>query len=70
MNKKVPFSVGDSTDYPISLYAASKINELMAYSYHLYDLPVTGLRFLQFMVLTEGQIWHIINSQRILFLSP
>jgi UDP-glucuronate 4-epimerase len=46
-NTKLPFSVGDSTDHPISLYAATKkANELMAYSYsHLYSLPVTGLRF-------------------------
>jgi len=46
-NTKVPFSVEDKTDHPISLYAATKkANELMAYSYsHLYRLPVTGLRF-------------------------
>ena len=46
-NTKVPFAVGDRTDYPVSLYAATKkANELMAYSYsHLYDLPTTGLRF-------------------------
>ena len=46
-NTKLPFSVEDSTDHPISLYAATKkANELMAYSYsHLYRLPVTGLRF-------------------------
>lgn len=46
-NKKVPFSVRDSVDHPISLYAASKkANELMAYSYsHLYGIPSTGLRF-------------------------
>ena len=46
-NAKLPFSVDDRTDYPISLYAATKkANELMAYSYsHLYRLPVTGLRF-------------------------
>lgn len=46
-NAKLPFSVGDRTDHPISLYAATKkANELMAYSYsHLYRLPVTGLRF-------------------------
>ena len=46
-NAKVPFSVGDRTDHPVSFYAASKkANELMAYSYsHLYHLPVTGLRF-------------------------
>ena len=46
-NAKLPFSVDDKTDHPISLYAATKkANELMAYSYsHLYRLPVTGLRF-------------------------
>lgn len=46
-NTKLPFSVGDSVDRPISLYAATKkANELMAYSYsHLYRLPTTGLRF-------------------------
>jgi UDP-glucuronate 4-epimerase len=46
-NTKVPFSVGDRTDHPVSLYAATKkANELMAYSYsHLYRLPVTGMRF-------------------------
>src|SRR6202166_4138929 len=46
-NTKLPFSVEDKTDHPISLYAATKkANELMAYSYsHLYRLPVTGLRF-------------------------
>jgi UDP-glucuronate 4-epimerase len=46
-NTKLPFSVDDRTDYPVSLYAATKkANELMAYSYsHLYRLPVTGLRF-------------------------
>ena len=46
-NKKTPFSIDDNVDHPISLYAATKkSNELMAYTYsHLYDLPVTGLRF-------------------------
>jgi UDP-glucuronate 4-epimerase len=46
-NAKVPFSVGDNTDRPVSFYAATKkANEVMAYSYsHLYRLPVTGLRF-------------------------
>jgi UDP-glucuronate 4-epimerase len=46
-NTKLPFSVEDRTDHPISLYAATKkANELMAHSYsHLYGLPVTGLRF-------------------------
>jgi UDP-glucuronate 4-epimerase len=46
-NTKLPFSVHDCVDHPISLYAASKkANELMAHSYsHLYNLPTTGLRF-------------------------
>jgi UDP-glucuronate 4-epimerase len=46
-NTKVPFSVDDKTDCPVSFYAATKkANELMAHSYsHLYRLPVTGLRF-------------------------
>ncbi|MGF1601781.1 MAG: NAD-dependent epimerase [Thermosynechococcaceae cyanobacterium] len=46
-NRKVPFSVKDPVDHPVSLYAATKkANELMAHSYsHLYDLPITGLRF-------------------------
>jgi UDP-glucuronate 4-epimerase len=44
---RVPFSVNDNVDHPISLYAATKkSNELMAHAYsHLYGLPVTGLRF-------------------------
>lgn len=46
-NAKLPFSVKDNVDHPISLYAATKkANELMAHSYsHLYRLPTTGLRF-------------------------
>jgi UDP-glucuronate 4-epimerase len=46
-NTRLPFSVSDSVDHPISLYAASKkANELMAHTYsHLYRLPTTGLRF-------------------------
>jgi len=46
-NTKIPFSVHDNVDHPISLYAASKkANELMAHTYsHLYNLPTTGLRF-------------------------
>lgn len=46
-NTKVPFSVTDNVDHPISLYAASKkANELVAHVYsHLYRLPTTGLRF-------------------------
>ena len=46
-NKKLPFSVDDRTDSPVSLYAATKLaNEHMSYSYaHLYGMPLTGLRF-------------------------
>lgn len=46
-NTKLPFSVNDNVDHPISLYAASKkANELMAHTYsHLYRVPATGLRF-------------------------
>ena len=46
-NRKLPFSVHDPVDHPVSLYAATKkANELMAHTYsHLYRLPTTGLRF-------------------------
>jgi len=46
-NTKLPFSVHDNVDHPVSLYAASKkANELMAHSYsHLFRMPTTGLRF-------------------------
>ena len=46
-NKKVPSSVADKVDEPISLYAATKrSNELIAHAYsHLYSIPITGLRF-------------------------
>ena len=46
-NTKMPFSIHDNVDHPVSLYAASKkANELMAHTYsHLYQLPTTGLRF-------------------------
>jgi UDP-glucuronate 4-epimerase len=44
---KMPLSVDDRVDHPVSLYAATKkSNELMAFTYsHLYDIPTTGLRF-------------------------
>ena len=44
---KIPFSVEDKTDSPVSLYAATKkSNELLAHAYsHLYGIPATGLRF-------------------------
>jgi UDP-glucuronate 4-epimerase len=46
-NTRMPFSVHDNVDHPVSLYAASKkANELMAHTYsHLYGLACTGLRF-------------------------
>lgn len=47
MNIKQPFSTNDNTDYPISLYAATKkSNEILAHSYsHLFNIPCTALRF-------------------------
>jgi UDP-glucuronate 4-epimerase len=46
-NTKMPFSVHDNVDHPLSLYGASKkANELMSHAYaHLFALPATGLRF-------------------------
>ncbi len=46
-NTKMPFSVHDNVDHPLSLYGASKkANELMSHAYaHLFGLPMTGLRF-------------------------
>ena len=46
-NTRMPFSVHDNVDHPLSLYGASKkANELMAHAYaHLFKLPTTGLRF-------------------------
>lgn len=46
-NKKVPYSIEDKVDYPVSLYAATKkSNELLAHAYSkLYNIPSTGLRF-------------------------
>jgi UDP-glucuronate 4-epimerase len=46
-NTKMPFSVHDNVNHPVSLYAATKkANELMAHTYsHLYNIPTTGLRF-------------------------
>jgi UDP-glucuronate 4-epimerase len=46
-NTRMPFSVHDNVDHPLSLYAATKkANELMAHTYaSLYGLPCTGLRF-------------------------
>ena len=46
-NTELPFAEHHNVDHPVSFYAASKkANELMAHSYsHLYQLPVTGLRY-------------------------
>ena len=46
-NTKMPFSIHDNVNHPLSLYAASKkSNELMSHTYsHLYNIPTTGLRF-------------------------
>ncbi len=46
-NRKLPFSVHDGANHPITLYAATKVaNEAMAHSYaYLFGLPMTGLRF-------------------------
>lgn len=46
-NTRLPFSTGDSTDHPLSLYSATKkSNEAMAHAYaHVHGLPATGLRF-------------------------
>ncbi len=46
-NTKLPYSVEDEVNNPISLYAATKrSDELMSHSYsHLYKIPQTGLRF-------------------------
>lgn len=46
-NTRMPFSVSDTVDHPVSFYAATKkANELMAHTYsHLYRMPTTGLRF-------------------------
>ena len=47
MNDKVPFSIDDNVDHPISMYAATKkSNELMAHTYsHLFSIETIGLRF-------------------------
>jgi len=46
-NTTMPFSEHQSTEHPLTLYAATKkANEMMAHSYaHLYGIPCTGLRF-------------------------
>ncbi|MEQ8387382.1 MAG: NAD-dependent epimerase/dehydratase family protein [Alphaproteobacteria bacterium] len=46
-NTKIPFSVEDRVDTPVSMYAATKrMTELMSHTYaHLFDIPATGFRF-------------------------
>ena len=63
LNKKQPFSTEDIVDFPISTYAASKSNELLAHTYsHLYKMPTTGLRFFTFMAhLGEDGIFKFTN---------
>ena len=71
-NTKMPFSVHDNVDHPISLYGATKkANELMAHTYAwLYDLPCTGLRFftvygpwgrpdMALFILPSPEMWRI-----------
>jgi UDP-glucuronate 4-epimerase len=54
-NTKMPFSVHDNVDHPVSLYAATKkANELLAHSYSHLSLPTTGLRF--FTVTGRGDV--------------
>jgi len=61
LNKKVPYSVEDKVDNPVSLYAATKkSNELMAHAYSkLYGIPCTGLRFFTVYGPMGVPIWHI-----------
>ena len=65
-NKKFLSKKNDRADLPVSIYACSKrANELMAYTYnHLFNLKTTGLIFLVFMDLGEGQIWQYISSRK------
>ena len=64
-NKSVPYNEADVVSKPESLYAATKIsNEVVAHSYaHLYNIPIVGLRFLQFMEYLVGRTWLTINLQ-------
>ena len=66
LNKKYPFSVQDSANHPVSLYAATKKdNEMMAHSYaHLFNLPVTGLRFFTVYGPWAGRTWPCSCSPR------
>ncbi len=65
-NKKIPFSVHQNVDHPVSLYAATKkASELMAHTYaSLYKVPSTGLRFLPCTGRGEGPIWLSSSLQK------
>ena len=45
MSEDQPFKIDSETSRPVSMYAATKSNEVLAYSYSLYNMPITGLRF-------------------------
>ena len=62
-NKKMPFNENHKADEQISFYAATKkANEVMSHSYsHIYNIPTTVFRFLQFMVHGEDLIWLYLN---------
>ena len=59
-NTRMPYSVHDNVDHPVSIYAATKkASELMAHTYsHLYQLPTTGLRFFTVYGPWAGRICH------------
>ena len=62
---KIPYSVNDKADSPVSLYAATKrSNELMAHAYSkLYNIPTTGLRFFTVYGQQDALIWHTSDLQ-------
>ena len=65
-SSKQSFKETSSINHAVSLYAASKVScesIIHNYSYN-YKIPSTILRFLQYMDLGEGQIWHYSNLQR------
>lgn len=65
-NEKKPFSPEDVCEEPISFYAATKLSgEYMAKTYaHLYKIPTTCLRFLQFMAHGGVLIWRFLSLQK------
>ena len=60
-NQKVPYSVEDKVDHPVSLYAATKkSNELMAHAYSkLYEILLPDSDFSRYMVLPDARTWPI-----------